>query len=462
MAEENNKPNPFDFNELSGKSKDELERIKLAREISDLDEKKKDEKKDEKKEAKTNFWQEKFVIPALLTILAVFLQLINTWQTRQDRIAEENRQHHYDTLVAQQKATNDAIAAKQKADYDMITAKQKAEYDLVSKQNDAKWREAEIRQQEIYKKSFESFSSALQLKNGLTLQEQDYINQLKRTFLNDSLAREYDKSKTNLEYISTQLSEFYCPLYYRLQKNNAVYKLMSNSFIGEKIDTSVVLKNHKEILDILENKYYLARPNDSLASAITQYIKNVSIYRVIRSGNYRAFPKNTFPQDFGAGYPDDLFKLVQERTFKLQYTYDSAVRTINPFVHFADSIRITQVDYKDAGRKNSSMLLDTIISIRDSWTKKSYYDKVDDNLRICLSSASLDKEYAHIIIEFKNNVSGKFEENDWKHVHLRKGDIGWFEKDLVNYQIELYNIYVIKEGHKDRSTALLRIKRWKD
>jgi hypothetical protein len=435
----------LDFENLKDLSKENLEKIKLAKEIADSN---------KKNSNKFNAFLEKLAFPILLAVMSLLLQYIYTSKIQD---VEQKNKIHLDIIMKQNQAHLDSIATKNEAKKDSSIQNQKAADERILD---------EVKSE--HAKSLQALTSALQLKNGLTLEEQDYLHQLKKTQYEDSLAIIDNNRKSNLDYISRQLSEFYWPIYYRLQKNNSVYNMMSNNFIGEKIDTSIILKNHLEILDILQSKFYLAQPDSALADAIANYIKHVSVYSVLRAGNYRSYPdeyKKAYPQDFGANYPNQLFSLIQERTFRLQYTYDTSIGKINVFASHNTPHQIMQSAVKNINEDNKdSNLLDTTISIDKAWSDNNFYDTIDNNLMINFYNFSLDEKYGVFIVEPKNAL-GNFDKKDWRYVHLRKGDIDWIVINGINYQVQLVDLYATKVFigkffNKKRTTALLRIKRW--
>lgn len=129
-----------------------------------------------------------------------------------------------------------------------------------------------------------------------------------------------DKILSNIE---KQLSSFYYPVYFRLQKDNALWKLSpqlshDSAFPMESnvsIENDFILKNHKDIVEIIENNIHLIEIDDELQEAINLYIKHVTAYFIIRSTEAI---KNNNPIDLGFPYPANFENIIKDRMTKLQ------------------------------------------------------------------------------------------------------------------------------------------------
>lgn len=127
-----------------------------------------------------------------------------------------------------------------------------------------------------------------------------------------------------LEILERQLSEFYWPLYLRLEKDNLIWQQV---FMGEnqlspeirkRLESHFILPNHEAIMEVLESKIHLARASKELSEQIFQYIRHIAIYQVIREA--RILDKD--PMDFNEPFPQALFQLVNEKKNALQAEYD--------------------------------------------------------------------------------------------------------------------------------------------
>lgn len=132
------------------------------------------------------------------------------------------------------------------------------------------------------------------------------------------------KRNKKLEILERQLSEFYWPLYLKLEKDNLIWQKVfdqENGFeegIRRRLETDFILPNHTEIMAILEGKIYLARSNSELSDEILKYIKHLAIYKAIRDAGI--FDRD--PIDFGEPFPKEIFRLVKIEKDNLQKEYD--------------------------------------------------------------------------------------------------------------------------------------------
>lgn len=129
-----------------------------------------------------------------------------------------------------------------------------------------------------------------------------------------------------IELLERQLSEFYIPIYFRLQRDNVVWKRILDRNhedeirrkVGTEIDKSVILPNHEEIVKILETKFYLARPNKELSDQFLIYQKHIAVFRALRiSGIF-----DVDPIHLGEPWSNELFPLVESKMKVLQDEYD--------------------------------------------------------------------------------------------------------------------------------------------
>ena len=131
-----------------------------------------------------------------------------------------------------------------------------------------------------------------------------------------------------LETVEKQLSEFYYPIYFRLQKDNAIWRLspklnQNNQALpneaNEIIENEYILKNHKEIVEIIENKAHLIEINDELQEQINLYLKHMAVYDTIRKVDVL---KKFNPIDFEAPFPKKFYLTVENRIKKLQEEHE--------------------------------------------------------------------------------------------------------------------------------------------
>jgi hypothetical protein len=132
-----------------------------------------------------------------------------------------------------------------------------------------------------------------------------------------------------VEVLDLQLSQFYWPLYIRLEKNEVIWKRIFD--VGEQdenkrrlaaeIENSVILPNHAEIVAIIETRMHLAEADAGFTRELLHYIHHVTLHRALRA----AGDTQTFPADFGIAWPEKLFPMVRRRTEALQREYDSQI-----------------------------------------------------------------------------------------------------------------------------------------
>ena len=132
-----------------------------------------------------------------------------------------------------------------------------------------------------------------------------------------------------VELLDRQLSEFYWPLYIRLEKNNVIWERIldlgeedeGRRRLAEEIERGVILPNHEEITGVIETRMHLAEADAAFTRELLHYIHHVTLHKALRAaGETRAFP-----MDFGIGWPEQLFPMVQRRTEALQREYDSLI-----------------------------------------------------------------------------------------------------------------------------------------
>jgi hypothetical protein len=132
-----------------------------------------------------------------------------------------------------------------------------------------------------------------------------------------------------VEVLDLQLSQFYWPLYIRLEKNEVIWKRIfdvgegdeSRRRLAAEIENSVVLPNHAEIVAIIETRMHLAEADADFTRELLHYIHHVTLHRALRA----AGDTQTFPMDFGVAWPERLFPMVRRRTEALQREYDAQI-----------------------------------------------------------------------------------------------------------------------------------------
>lgn len=147
------------------------------------------------------------------------------------------------------------------------------------------------------------------------------------------LENELNKQKHTLriQFKEKQLSSFYWPVFLRFQKDSAMWTAIPQLSKGSKvlpddlareIELSFLIKNHEEIVSIIEANVYLAQADDKLLDDLVAYIKHVAVYKSLRGAkNY-----DLNPIDLGDPFPKNLIKRIEERLRLLQAEYDKLVQ----------------------------------------------------------------------------------------------------------------------------------------
>jgi hypothetical protein len=184
-------------------------------------------------------------------------------------------------------------------------------------------------------KRFEIFKNEANEKSRQRQLIAELENQQKRQIaeLENQLAME--RYNAELEFIEKQISEFYWPIYLRLEKDNVMWKRIKslspeNNVLPESasaaIEQDFILKNHQEIIEIIESKIHLAESSVNsreLINELVKFIKHVAIYRTIRSISEL---RQVNPVDLNEPYPANLFPLIERNFRELQHRYEQLKR----------------------------------------------------------------------------------------------------------------------------------------
>ena len=91
--------------------------------------------------------------------------------------------------------------------------------------------------------------------------------------------------------------------------------------MARQIELSFLIKNHEEIVALIEGNVYLAQADDKLLSDLVAYIKHVAVYKSLREA--KNYDRN--PIDLGVPFPTGLIKRIEGRLKSLQDEYDKLV-----------------------------------------------------------------------------------------------------------------------------------------
>lgn len=137
-----------------------------------------------------------------------------------------------------------------------------------------------------------------------------------------------DKRERILTNINIQLANFYYPISYRLQKDDALWRLspqLSNRGkslpmeANDIIENDYIIKNHLEVVNIIESKSHLIEIDSEFQEQIRAYIKHVAIYNTIRKVDSL---KKLNPIDLGSDYPKKFQEMIELKIKELQVKHD--------------------------------------------------------------------------------------------------------------------------------------------
>jgi len=156
----------------------------------------------------------------------------------------------------------------------------------------------------------------------------------------ESLRNEITKQRfvTRLQLTERQLTEFYWPIYLRLQKDNVVWERMLDKSkednevlqrIGTLIETEFILPNHEEMVKVIELKIHLAQLDEELLEALLSYIKHIAVYKAARSAGFTDLHHTQ--KDLLPPWPENLYPIIEQRTKALQNEYDDLLARYKNF-----------------------------------------------------------------------------------------------------------------------------------
>jgi hypothetical protein len=137
--------------------------------------------------------------------------------------------------------------------------------------------------------------------------------------------------KLRADQLEKRLSEFYWPLYLRLQRDNVVWKKIlhrddakdsDSRKLAYEIEKSILLPNHAEIVSVIEAKMHLADADEEFERYVMAYLRHVDVYQSSRAVGIT----DKDPIYFGEPYPQEFFAAVSNRLHKFQEEYDALLR----------------------------------------------------------------------------------------------------------------------------------------
>lgn len=137
--------------------------------------------------------------------------------------------------------------------------------------------------------------------------------------------------KIRVVELEKRLSQFYWPIYLRLQRDNVVWKRIlerddesdtERQRLAYQIEEGVLLPNHIEVVKIIESSIHLAALDKEFENLLFAYLRHIDVYRSIRTVGI----KDKDPIYFNEPYPTEFFPALEKRLMRYQQEYDAALR----------------------------------------------------------------------------------------------------------------------------------------
>lgn len=331
----------------------------------------------------------------------------------------------------------------------------RAEIDSIS--NEAK--EASEKELELLRSKLNIQSELQQMKQRLEddfkLADKNLENILSVDSADVRFQEQKDINKQKLDFISKQLSEFYWPVFQRLEKNRAVFNMMGHDVLGDQIAHEVVIPNHLELLGIFEEKMYLAQANDQLKELVSKYIAHVHMYQALVERRSQGFPQ----QYGGEGYPEKLYYLIKVRTDTLQSRYDKLLNRTN----LSDNLPDFEINIDS----NSSELVSFDYQVFSPTIKQSYLnnnsfliymDQENKKIKLILKQYIWDNKIC--IFEIDDNSGESYSEE----FYLSQDEpFDYKAKDGRLYRIHLLHVWKQRMENvspRKRTRVSVKIESW--
>lgn len=134
-----------------------------------------------------------------------------------------------------------------------------------------------------------------------------------------------------IEFKEKQLSQFYWPIHFRFAKDTAIWRIVPQlsgaatkvpEAVGREIELNHLIKNHEEIVALMESNIHYAKADEELLKHISAYVRHVAVYSALRST--KTYGVN--PIDLGEPFPNDLIECLQTRLKQVQSEFDELTR----------------------------------------------------------------------------------------------------------------------------------------
>ena len=149
-------------------------------------------------------------------------------------------------------------------------------------------------------------------------------------YWNRKTEKERVSHQKRLDFLERQLTEFYWPLFFQLQKNSIVFERImgskdANDALSAKLDYDLernfFYPNNEEMAKIIQTKYYLAQPDESLQKLILRFLRHQAVFTAIRKMGLN----DQDPIRFGEPWPMGFYEAIEKRTKNLQEEFDREI-----------------------------------------------------------------------------------------------------------------------------------------
>jgi hypothetical protein len=137
---------------------------------------------------------------------------------------------------------------------------------------------------------------------------------------------EITRRDMDFKFRERQLTQFYWPIYLRLQKDSAIWQHIGQLARDQSrvlpdeasriLEKAHLLENHGEIVKLIEANIQLSGNDEALLQDLTLYIGHVAVYKALRDAQ-----STLNPIDVGAEFPAKLIPRLKERLDLLQREY---------------------------------------------------------------------------------------------------------------------------------------------
>ena len=132
---------------------------------------------------------------------------------------------------------------------------------------------------------------------------------------------ELEAWKLKVATLQQRLSDFYWPLYLRLQRDNVVWRRIlergddddTKRRIAREVEEGVILPNHREAVSIIERGIHVAAIDPEFEGEMLKYLRHVAVYTSARAAGL-----DVDPLALNEPWPRDFFPMVESRLARYQ------------------------------------------------------------------------------------------------------------------------------------------------